>query len=150
MISCSIAAIDCGLIEEALNKTRAVAGTIAAGRIAIGAAALLAPGPTSRLLGFPASQDSPTARLMARLFGVRDVALGVLVLRARRDPDFARFLYRLNAIVDAGDAASMAVSVIARQGIDRAAFSGSIPALSAIVGWSVLASRTATAQEADR
>ncbi len=119
-------------------------------RIAIGAAALIAPGPTSRLLGFPAAQDSPTARLMARLFGVRDVALGVLVLRARRDPHFARFVYRLNAIVDGGDAASMAVAVITRQGIDRAALSSSVPALSAMVGWSALASRTATAPEAEQ
>jgi hypothetical protein len=115
---------------------------MAAGRVLIGAAALLAPGPTSRLLGFPAEQDSASARLMGRLFGVRDVALGALVWKARNDPAFARFSYRLNACVDAGDAASMAVAVIGRQGIDRAALASSVPALSAMVGWSILAART--------
>lgn len=115
---------------------------MAAGRVLIGAAALFAPGRTSRLLGFPVEQDSPSARLMGRLFGVRDVALGVLVWKARNDPAFARFVYRLNACVDGGDAASMAVAVAGRQGIDRAALSSSVPALSAMVGWSVLAART--------
>jgi hypothetical protein len=127
-------------------NSRGVAGSMAAGRILIGAAALLAPGPTSRLLGFPTSQDSASARLMGRLFGVRDVALGVLVLRARRDPDFARFVYRLNACVDGGDAASMAVALIGREGIDRAALASSVPALSAMVGWSLLAANTPTSE----
>lgn len=95
----------------------------AAGRVAIGAAALLAPGPTSRLLGFPADHDSATARLMGRLFGVRDVALGVLVWRVRGDRELSRFAYRLNAGVDAGDIAAAAIPVIGRRGIDRAAAS---------------------------
>jgi hypothetical protein len=116
---------------------------MALGRVAIGAAALFAPGWTSRLLGFPVEQDSPSARLMGRLFGVRDVALGVLVWKARNDPATARFVYRLNAGVDGGDAASMAAAVIGRQGIDRAALSSSVPALGAMVGWSVLAARAA-------
>lgn len=93
----------------------------AAGRIAIGAAALLAPGPTSRLLGFPAAHDSATARLMGRLFGVRDVALGVLVWRVREDRALSRFAFQLNAWVDAGDIAAAAIPVVRRRGIDRAA-----------------------------
>jgi hypothetical protein len=132
-----------------VNNRARVAGAMAAGRILIGAAALLAPGPTSRLLGFPTSQDSASARLMGRLFGVRDVALGVLVLQARRNPEFARFVYCLNACVDGGDAASMAVALIGREGIDRAALASSVPALGAMVGWSLLAANTPT-PEVDR
>src|SRR5262249_23083346 len=51
---------------------------MAALRAAIGVAPFVAAGPVSRLLGFPAAQDTPTSRLMGRLFGVRDVALGAL------------------------------------------------------------------------
>lgn len=109
-------------------------------RIAIGVAALAAPSRTARLLGFPEEQDNPTARLMGRLFAVRDVALGALVLALRDDdPRAARFVYRLNAFVDAGDAASMATAVIAREGIDRAALSSALIAAPAAVGWSYLA-----------
>lgn len=118
-----------------------VSAAMAVGRIALGAAAVLAPGPSSRLLGFPASQDSPSARLIGRLFGVRDIALGALVLRARTDPAFARFTYLLNASVDAADAASMAAAVIGRQGIDRAALSSAVPALAGISGWLALAKK---------
>lgn len=77
---------------------------MAAGRIAIGAAALFAPGRTARLMGFPADQDNATARLMGRLFGVRDVALGVLVWRFRDEPALAPWAYRFNAAIDAGPA----------------------------------------------
>lgn len=113
-------------------------GLAAAGRIAIGAAALLVPGPTSRLLGFPQAQDSATARLMGRLFGVRDVALGVLVWRVREDPALSRFVYRLNACVDAGDIAAAAVPVIRRGGIDRAAVSSATFAFTGANVWLAL------------
>lgn len=108
-------------------------------RIAIGAAALLAPSLTSRLMGFPTDHDNPTARLMGRLFGVRDVALGVLVLSLHDDPRVARSIYHLNAAVDAGDAASMAAAVVGRQGIDRAAMSSAALAVPAALGWIHLA-----------
>lgn len=93
----------------------------AAGRVAIGAAAVLAPGPASRLLGFPRAHDSATARLMGRLFGIRDIALGVLVWRVREDRALSRFAYTLNACVDAGDIAAAAIPLVKRRGIDRGA-----------------------------
>lgn len=110
----------------------------AAGRIAIGAAALFAPGPTSRLLGFPQAQDSPSARLMGRLFGVRDVALGVLVWRVREDRALSRFVFKLNACVDAGDIAAAAVPVVRRGGIDRAAVSSAAFAFTGANIWLAL------------
>lgn len=108
---------------------------MAVGRVALGATALFLPGPSSRLLGYPQDQNSPTARLMGRLFGVRDIALGALVWHIRDDPVHARYVYRLNAWVDAGDATAMAVAVIGRQGIDRAALSSAAFALSGATGW---------------
>ncbi len=117
--------------ERLQTRVRAMA----AGRVAIAAAALFAPGPSSRLLGFPREQDSPSARLMGRLFGVRDIALGALVWQAGDEPVRAQFIYRLNAWVDAGDAAAMAAAVIGRQGIDRAALSSAAFALVGASGW---------------
>jgi hypothetical protein len=125
-----------------VNNPRRTATAMAIGRIAIGAAALLAPGPTSKLLGFPRDHDNPTARLMGRLFGVRDVALGVLVWRFKDDPVVAPWVYRFNAAIDAGDAASIAVAVGGRQGIDRGALSSAVPAVGAAVGWTALATAT--------
>ena len=125
-----------------VNKHRRTASAMAVGRIAIGAAALLAPGPTSKLLGFPREHDNPTARLMGRLFGVRDVALGVLVWRFKDDPAVAPWVFRFNADIDAGDATAIAVAVAGRQGIDRGALSSAVPAVGAAVGWSTLAAAT--------
>lgn len=89
-----------------VNNHRRIASAMAIGRISIGAAALFAPGPTSKLLGFPRDHDNATARLMGRLFGVRDLALGVLVWRFKDDPAVAPWIFRFNAAVDAGDAAA--------------------------------------------
>ena len=107
----------CGMSQSVQQR----AGLAAAGRVAIGAAALFAPVRTSRLLGFPQAHDSATARLMGRLFGVRDVALGLLVWRVREDPALSRVAFALNACVDAGDVAAATVPLARRSGIDRAA-----------------------------
>jgi len=121
---------------------------MAAGRVAIGAAALFAPSATARLMGFPAEQDNASARLMGRLFGVRDVALGVLVWRFRDEPALAPWAYRFNAAVDGGDAASIAVALLGRQGIDRGAISSTVPAVGAAIGWTALASASERSGEA--
>lgn len=91
------------------------------GRIALGLAPFVAAGPASRLLGFPASQDNPTARLMGRFFGVRDIGLGVLAFYAIRHPEAASFIFLFNAFMDLGDFVSTMIPLVKRQGIDRAA-----------------------------
>lgn len=91
------------------------------GRIALGLAPFVAPEATSRLLGFPRAHDTPTARLMARFFGVRDIGLGVLAFYALRHPEAAGFLFLFNAAMDLGDLIATAVPLVRRQGIDRAA-----------------------------
>jgi len=92
------------------------------GRIAIGLAPFLAAGPASRMLGFPTAHDNATSRLMGRLFGVRDIGLGVLAFYAIKHPETAPFIFLFNAFMDAGDLFSTAIPVVKRQGIDRAAF----------------------------
>jgi len=106
-------------------------------RIALGLAPFVAAGPASRMLGFPAAHDTPTARLMARFFGVRDIGLGVLAFYAVRHPEAAAFIFLFNAFMDLGDLVSIAIPLVKRDGIDRAAALSSLFALTGTVSWSV-------------
>lgn len=114
---------------------RIVLTAMALGRITLGLAPFVAAGPASRLLGFPASHDTATARLMARFFGVRDIGLGVLVLWAMRHPEALPFVMLFNAAMDAGDLLATAVPVVKRQGIDRAALRSAMFAATGGLGW---------------
>jgi hypothetical protein len=86
---------------------RAVLG-IAAGRIAIGAGALLATGPALKALGF-AEADTAT-RSLARIAAGRDIAIGLLTVTARDDARALRLTALLAAAVDGTDAISFAVA----------------------------------------
>jgi hypothetical protein len=107
-------------------------------RIALGLSPFLAAGGTSKLLGFPASHDNPTTRLMARLFGVRDIGLGVLAFYAIAHPETAAFLFLFNMFMDLGDLVSIAIPLVKRQGIDRAAVLSGITAFIGAFSWLVV------------
>jgi len=115
----------------------AFAVALAVGRVLIGLAPIVAAGASSRLLGFPAAHDNPTARLMGRLFGVRDVGLGALVVMNLHDPAALRRAFWLNLAMDLGDAAMIAVPLARRQGIDRAAGLSLAFALGGACAWTV-------------
>jgi hypothetical protein len=123
--------------------TRRLTARAAAGRVAIGLAPLLAPGPASRLLGFPRAQDNPSARLMGGLFAVRDIALGVLTWQVRNDPALLRAACRVNAAIDASDMAVAAIPLVRRKGIDRAALSTAAFAFTGANVWLTLRRRIA-------
>ncbi len=108
------------------------------GRIALGLAPFLAAGSSARLLGFPATHDNPTSRLMGRLFGVRDVGLGVLAFYAIKHPETAAFIFLFNAFMDFGDLIAIAIPLVKRQGIDRAAVMSAMFALIAVPAWLVM------------
>jgi len=112
-----------------------VVSAMAVGRILIGLAPFVAAGPASRALGFPVAHDSPTTRAMARIFGVRDIGLGVLIFYALRHPETAAFLFLFNAAMDAGDLVSFAIPLLGRHGINRAAWSSAALAVSGGIGW---------------
>lgn len=95
---------------------------LAAARAGFGVLALFAPGLGIRLFGFPPKHDNATARLLGRLFGVRELALAALTLLYDDEPVRRPSLYRLNAAVDGSDAALGALAIVSRRGIDRAAF----------------------------
>ena len=77
---------------------------VSAGRTLVGIAALSAPVLTGRLFGFPREDINPSTMTLARLFGVREVAIGAanLLWLSRREP--TRALAALNFAVDGGDA----------------------------------------------
>jgi len=105
------------------------------GRIALGLAPFVAAGPASRLLGFPEKHDTPTARLMGRFFGVRDIGLGILAFYAIAHPETAPFIFLFNALMDAGDLAAISIPLVKRQGIDRAAIFSALFALTGGLSW---------------
>lgn len=118
-----------------MSITSLVISGMALGRIALGVAPFVAAGPASRMLGFPAEHDNPTSRLMSRLFGVRDIGLGVLALWGLRHPAALGFVFLFNAAMDAGDLFAIGIPLVKRQGIDRAAAASALFALLGGLGW---------------
>lgn len=94
---------------------------MALGRIAIGLAPFVAAAPAAKLVGFPESHDTATARLMGRFFGVRDIGLGILALWGLSRPEVLPFILLFNALMDAGDLFATGIPLVKRQGIDKGA-----------------------------
>jgi len=108
------------------------------GRIALGLAPFVAAGPASRLLGFPDKHDNPTSRLMGRLFGVRDIGLGVLAFYAIKHPETASFIFLFNAFMDLGDLFAVTIPLVKRQGIDRGAVMSGLFAMLGGFSWLIV------------
>ncbi len=92
------------------------------GRIALGLAPFVAPTAASSLLGFPVAHDNPTTRLMARMFGVRDIGLGLIAFFAVAHPALRAPIFLFQAATDAGDLVAIGTALVRRHGIDRAAW----------------------------
>jgi hypothetical protein len=72
-------------------------------RVLVGAAAIAAPGPLLTTFGAPAEMNNPALRYTTRLFGIRNVALGLQVWSARHDPARLQELAGQNAAVELTD-----------------------------------------------
>jgi hypothetical protein len=103
------------------ETTQHLAMALCVGRVLVGLAPIVAANTTSRLMGFPPESNTATARLFARMFGVRDAALGVLVWHFLPDLAQLRWLFLFNAAMDLGDALAALSPLLRRRGIDRAA-----------------------------
>jgi len=88
--------------------TRCTAAMLSERMIVAGAAAL-APGALLRAFGIDADEDSPTLRYFARLFGIRNAIMGVLLWQVRDDPRALARMAALNAATEALDAVAAAV-----------------------------------------
>jgi len=75
---------------------------VAGGRIAVGVGALLATRPALKALGFDASDTS--VRVLTRIVGGREIALGLLTVAVRDDRARLRETAAVAAAVDLGDA----------------------------------------------
>ena len=118
---------------------------MAIARMSIGGT-LMFPGLARRLFGIPENQDSGSLRMLARLFGVRNIVLGAWALMAREQGPEERLLcYRLNAVVDAADVFALAWGGATGEGLVQAAVMGSGLGLSAAVAWIELAKDVASA-----
>lgn len=104
------------------ETARKVVVAIAAGRIAIGAGALLATRPALSALGFPDTDASGHA--LARLAGGRDLALGALTLAARNDIAVLRALALAGASLDAADALTLGLAGQKREELRLAGIGG--------------------------
>ena len=86
------------------ENSRRFALVMGAGRIAFGAAMVVAPNTFLSVARTPADQVNTSGRLLTRMTGMRDIVLGFHVLRQLGDRDALRNAALLNAAVDAGDA----------------------------------------------
>jgi hypothetical protein len=111
---------------------RRVALALAAGRISIGAGALLATRPALRGLGFP-DPGVPTQAL-GRLAGGRDIALGVLVFLGRSNRSALRTATLASACVDAVDALSLGLAVVRGDDTGPAIALGALSGAAAALG----------------
>jgi hypothetical protein len=89
-------------------------------RAVLGFAAILFPRPLRVVLGIPRQHDNASARMIGRLFGVREVLIAAATFTVlRRRP--RRSVYGWNALVDGGDAVLLGLTLLGRRGIPRAA-----------------------------
>lgn len=115
-------------------EPRDLAVGLAGGRIAIGVVSLLAPGLVGRAMLGP-DGDSGATRLLLRVVGARDLALGVGVLAALDRDAPVRGWLQASAVADGLDAAG---SLLARRHLRPIVFPGALGAASAgalLSGW---------------
>jgi len=125
-------------------RMQRVATAMSGARAAVGVAAIASPGLTSALMGFPKGHDTATARMIGRLFGIREIALGAYTAAQVQADPVRPDVYLLNAAVDMGDAAVCALTLLGRRGVGRAAagsFALAVPFAAAFL-WLRGASRT--------
>jgi hypothetical protein len=121
-----------------MTAARIVARTVAVGRIAFGAALVLAPRATARpWVGDDA--DRPGATVLTRALGARDMVLGLIALHTLSHPDVGPRWQRTLAVCDSVD---LAATVAAREALPPRALAGTV----AVAGGSALAALWASSR----
>ena len=114
---------------------------IGVARIGVGSVCLSAR-LAARIFGAPAEQVTPTARLVTRLFAIRNIVLGAWALAVRdADAEEQRRCFQLNAAVDIADVAVLAPFLL-RRDLRRAAVMATALGVSATIGWLELLAAT--------
>ena len=97
---------------------RTLARLHALGRVAVGGAYVVAPGPAARAW---IGAESPGVRVLAVAFGARDAGIGVGVLRAVREGHGARPWVRAGVLADVAD---LVATLRARHDVPASAVAG--------------------------
>ncbi|MDP9326290.1 MAG: hypothetical protein M3O87_07115 [Candidatus Dormibacteraeota bacterium] len=120
------------LTDDRISK---IATGISVARVGVGAIAIIAPGVLRRVMGSPASHDSASLDMFSRLFGVREIAVGMHSIAAVQSSPRKPDVYAHNALVDGADAAVMLVTAIKGGGARRAAIGGFFTAVPVVATW---------------
>jgi hypothetical protein len=100
------------------HRLELAAKALAIERVASGGLAAITPGRTIGTIATPGS-DTETARYVARLLGIRQVVLGVMLWQSRDDRARLRQMATLNALTEALDAAATLLALVERRGDGR-------------------------------
>jgi hypothetical protein len=100
------------------HRLELAAKALAIERVATGTLAATLPGRAVRTITTPKS-DTEAARYVARLLGIRQVVLGVILWQSRDDRAWLRRMATLNALMEALDAVATLVAVVQRRGGGR-------------------------------
>jgi hypothetical protein len=97
------------------HRLELAAKALAIERVATGALAAIAPSRAIGTITTPGS-DSEAARYVARLLGIRQLVLGVMLWHSRDDRAWLRRMATLNALTEALDAVATLVALVQRRG----------------------------------
>lgn len=118
---------------------RTIARGLCGARIAVGAAAMLAPSVAGRVFGFPQRDMNASTLLVSRLFAVREMAVGCASMVALAGGTDEARLYRWNAAVDGGDIAAALVTAVTSRKVTLAMVGTALTATTFTVAWLKLA-----------
>ena len=97
------------------HRLELAAKALAIERVATGGLAAIVPGRAIGTITTPGS-DTEAARYVARLLGIRQVVLGVMLWQSREDRTWLRRMATLNALMEALDAVATVVALVQRRG----------------------------------
>ena len=125
------------------NRLELAAKALAIERVATGGLAAIAPARAIGAITKPSS-DTEAARYVARLLGIRQVVLGVMLWQSRNDRAWLRRMATLNALMEALDAVATLVDLVQQRGGDRPSAVTVVAALSASAAFLALRSAAAS------
>jgi len=119
------------------HRLELAAKALAVERVATGGLAAIVP---DRAIGAIAASgpDTEVTRYLARLLGIRQVVLGVMLWQSREDRTWLRRMATLNALMEALDAVATLVALVQRRGSDRPSVATVGAALSASTAFLLL------------
>lgn len=108
----------------------------AAVRLTLGTTMLVSPTLGRKIFGVPANQDNSAVRLLARMWGIRQVVLGAWALQVQSRPKEDRKLcYQLNAVTDVVDVVALGLAGFFGTGMLQASVMGAAAGINETLAW---------------